>query len=470
MSLTKVSYSMINGSPANVLDYGAVGDGIADDTVALQTAFALQGKTVFLPAGTYLVSQTLMPRCAAIIGDGEGSVIIKFTAAVTTGMALNSTGGPYPRLLENFQLLGTLTNNCTGLWVGNTVNQVAITAINIRTKGFGGGSGIGRRISQCLKSVFINCTSEQNGENTLIEGVTGEFPTLIHFNSCVDTDSTVGVGVRVRTGYGITFTNHDFESSQTEGLFVSSDGSTSCDGIIVGDGCWFEDNQRALGATRNTGYHAVFGTNAGVGTIRGVVRSAYFDTNNTTGTALAVKFVGPENAGFVIDSPRFGADTPNSILVTNDAYGAITGWCGAFSLTGSVSDAGNRASWVQGGSRSYTPTYASSVGNAATTFSGAVTTTLAQYKLTGASVTIQLTFGATLNAVTPAYISVSLPTNITSSTNNAYSPALVTNGTQGVGSVRLDGGNTLYFYPAGGGNFTSGATVGASVMLQFLAN
>lgn len=38
MSLTKVTYSMISGSPFNVLDFGAVGDGVADDTTAVQTA------------------------------------------------------------------------------------------------------------------------------------------------------------------------------------------------------------------------------------------------------------------------------------------------------------------------------------------------------------------------------------------------------------------------------------------------
>jgi len=38
--LTKVSYSMITGAPVNVLDFGAVGDGVTNNTTAINLALA----------------------------------------------------------------------------------------------------------------------------------------------------------------------------------------------------------------------------------------------------------------------------------------------------------------------------------------------------------------------------------------------------------------------------------------------
>jgi len=53
MALTKVTYSMIQGAPLNVLDFGAVGDGVANDRNAIQAAVtALSvGQTLILPSG-----------------------------------------------------------------------------------------------------------------------------------------------------------------------------------------------------------------------------------------------------------------------------------------------------------------------------------------------------------------------------------------------------------------------------------
>lgn len=61
MSLTKVSYSMIQGASINVLDFGAVGDGVTDSTSAIQAAidYALSTTNigeVVIPFGVYMVT------------------------------------------------------------------------------------------------------------------------------------------------------------------------------------------------------------------------------------------------------------------------------------------------------------------------------------------------------------------------------------------------------------------------------
>lgn len=58
MSLTKATYSMIDGAVANVRDFGAVGDGVTNDRIAIQAAIdslTSTGGTVYFPEGTYLV-------------------------------------------------------------------------------------------------------------------------------------------------------------------------------------------------------------------------------------------------------------------------------------------------------------------------------------------------------------------------------------------------------------------------------
>jgi hypothetical protein len=66
MALTKASFSMIANAPINLLDYGAVGDGIVNDTIAVQaavTAARAQGgesRKLYWPRGTYLITNTII--------------------------------------------------------------------------------------------------------------------------------------------------------------------------------------------------------------------------------------------------------------------------------------------------------------------------------------------------------------------------------------------------------------------------
>jgi hypothetical protein len=80
MSLTKATYSLIDGAPVNVLDYGAVGDGVADDTAAIQAAINSKAGflAVYFPTGIYKITSqiTISNDRVMLYGDGTASRIL----------------------------------------------------------------------------------------------------------------------------------------------------------------------------------------------------------------------------------------------------------------------------------------------------------------------------------------------------------------------------------------------------------
>ena len=94
MGLTKVTYSMIEGATFNVFDYGATGDGSTNDTVALQAALDAvpsTGGAVYIPSGTYIITQSIVIKSNTLLfGDGNASQIKASQSAFVGTLAGNS--------------------------------------------------------------------------------------------------------------------------------------------------------------------------------------------------------------------------------------------------------------------------------------------------------------------------------------------------------------------------------------------
>lgn len=96
MSLTKASYSMVTGAPINVLDFGAIGDGVTDDTNAIQLAInatEITGGELFFPPKTYRITSTLSKTFSdniSLVVRGYGAKID--ATALTTGNAIELGG------------------------------------------------------------------------------------------------------------------------------------------------------------------------------------------------------------------------------------------------------------------------------------------------------------------------------------------------------------------------------------------
>jgi hypothetical protein len=161
MSLTKVSYSMITGAPVNVKDYGATGDGVTNDTTAIQAAVnAANNKQLIFPSGTYLINNTILNTSISNLDIvGEGYVLIKATANLSGSQmfTLGALGTTNEINVSNVNFNGqasTYTSNLELLAVYGTV-------VRVSDCGFEGYADSGLRNAQDTETqLFIaeNCT------------------------------------------------------------------------------------------------------------------------------------------------------------------------------------------------------------------------------------------------------------------------------------------------------------------------
>lgn len=98
MALTKTNNRMIDGAEVNILDFGAVGDGVADDSAAIQAAIDYVktncvynnganttprgGQALYFPAGIYRISSTISVQNVngvSFRGDGSESTVLMWT-------------------------------------------------------------------------------------------------------------------------------------------------------------------------------------------------------------------------------------------------------------------------------------------------------------------------------------------------------------------------------------------------------
>jgi hypothetical protein len=123
-SVPRTVEAKLEDTPVSVKDFGAVGDGIANDTAAIVAALGTNN-SIYFPAGTYLVNGNINIQNKTLVGNSWRDTVIQLVGSNTnTPVFINSANSSSP---WGSGAGFTLTNlTVKGNWDGSTANPVSI--------------------------------------------------------------------------------------------------------------------------------------------------------------------------------------------------------------------------------------------------------------------------------------------------------------------------------------------------------
>lgn len=241
----------------NVYSYGAVGNGMTDDTAAIQAAIdaASNGGTVLLPPGTYIIDPAVslhLKTGVTIAGTGAGSILkVKSNSNVLNNIVKVEDADKVT--LRDFTING------------NRANQALSDAVAVHY------------------GVYVAASNDCRVENIIVH-------------------HTTGVGVHVYNSTGTIVTGCDSSHNRYHGFECEQDTST------VWQGNRSHHNDR----------HGIFvspGEVGGTGSVGNVIDSNSFDMNGSYGIAFGI-----DAQGISVGLTKDNVVTNNSVL-RNAEYG-----------------------------------------------------------------------------------------------------------------------------------------------------
>jgi hypothetical protein len=294
------AWSTIGGTTAwfNVKNYGAIGNGSANDASAINSALSAAntagGGVVYIPEGTYVVGSSLtIYSNVSIIGDGYGATIIKLQNSANTDVLVgnnfssltgtNSTAGVCQFVVANLTVDGNKTNQSSaGYGIRIYGYDFAIDQVHVRNCYIDGlytewGTNGNPPSPDSMEGHFTNLKLHDNNGNGFHH--LGPHDSLM--SNCISYNND-GIGfwvdaTSVATGVGLLATNcHSWGNSQTYAWQLDTqaqlancvgEGATDAQVLIRGNNCsiisglYFAANSTGYGIQIGDATHTSAGAN-----------------------------------------------------------------------------------------------------------------------------------------------------------------------------------------------------------------
>jgi hypothetical protein len=229
MALTKATFRMIDGSEANVLDYGADPTGVLSSASAIQAAIDSGKERVVFPAGTYLVDSQITWNSVDLIGVGAnfGSKL----NCTASGTVFKLSGTTKRCSITGLGFVGTGSNICFGpdtdsyAWRQTTIANCHFALFATAVE-----------VENSLFFYVENCEFDQC-QGIIFSG---------SFNNCIEISSCYFDGAQAKT-YGIHFNMSSLSQGNTITITncAFDDYNTGCSiayGKATLTNCYWEDN------------------------------------------------------------------------------------------------------------------------------------------------------------------------------------------------------------------------------------
>ena len=329
---------LISSGAVNVKQFGAVGDGVADDTLFLQSAISsvTEGE-IRIPSGTYIVtSQLTLTRYKSLIGEGVTATILKSQGIVPCILKMSGVGSSAFRSFQRVSGISIdgVDRSGYGLWISSNANYtVQDVRIQNCTWGLWNDSSLISSfnrvtLNKCDTGIVLGAsTAEFNAPNNVVsfsdcsvnacitaigtsdDSVLFGFGNQVSFNSCViennciDADNIpIPAGIAVNLigdgGQGvfptITFTNCWFESNKGARDIVFNNLTANPRSLVIRDTAF-------IGGSTGVNCHVQVINNAG-GNMKFVLDGCAMTSAPTVGDATSVIIDGLDVVGVCINT------------------------------------------------------------------------------------------------------------------------------------------------------------------------